>query len=482
LHAFIGVSCDIVTVNRNIVIMTSWLPHLAGDRPRYIAIADAIADALASGKLTNGDRLPPQRELAWRLGVTVGTVTRGYQEAERRGLLSGEVGRGSYLRDPAQRRVGLPSIAGEEPGVLNMQVAAPPRVQTSEDLDAALDELKATAGRLSLLEYGPSVGALAYRQMGSAWLNKCNVDVEPNRVVVTAGAHAALIACLSMITRPQDHLLAECLTYPTILPIARALGLQLNAVEMDQHGVIPASLEAALRHCEARVLYLVPTLHNPTTVTLSAERREEIAAIARRHDITVIEDDIFCLLAEEQLPTIFSFAPERTYYITSLSKTLAPGLRMGFVATPPGLAENLGLQQMIMGARIVGLAAEVARSWIAGGTADRHLRDIRTELALRRRISLDVLGKHNPSCTPGSIFLWLPLPDHWRGSEFVGAAQAQGLKVTPGSAFAVGRRVNDQAIRVCFGLVETRDALKDGLKRLEHLLGETPGQNFRALA
>src|SRR6185295_8952654 len=105
--------------------MTTWLPTLNPERPRYISIADSIAADLAAGKLTTGDRLPPQRELAWRLGVTVGTVTRAYQEAERRGLLVGEVGRGSYLRDPAGSRAVLPGLARGEPGILEMHIASP---------------------------------------------------------------------------------------------------------------------------------------------------------------------------------------------------------------------------------------------------------------------------------------------------------------------------------------------------------------------
>src|SRR5688572_29128932 len=135
--------------------MTIWMPTLAADRPRYLAIADAIAEDLAAGKLNIGERLPPQRELAWRLKVTVGTVTRAYQEAERRGLLSGEVGRGSYLRDPAQRQSNLPSIIAAEPGLLQMHIAAPPRVQSLKDIDAALQAIQRNAARRELLDYGP---------------------------------------------------------------------------------------------------------------------------------------------------------------------------------------------------------------------------------------------------------------------------------------------------------------------------------------
>jgi len=119
--------------------MTNWTPTLASDKPRYVAIADAIAADLTGGKLKAGDRLPPQRELAWKLGVTIGTVTRAYQEASKRGLLTGEVGRGSYLRDPRPNYAAAQSISsGVEPGLLDMQMSAPPRVAQSTDFEAAL--------------------------------------------------------------------------------------------------------------------------------------------------------------------------------------------------------------------------------------------------------------------------------------------------------------------------------------------------------
>jgi DNA-binding transcriptional MocR family regulator len=458
------------------------MPALAQDGPRYMAIADAIAADLASGVLKVGDRLPPQRELAWRLGVTLGTVTRAYQEAERRGLLSGEVGRGSYLRDPNRRGL-LPTILAAEPGVLQLHIAAPPRVHSVSDFDAALDGVKMNAARLELLDYGPSAGAPAYRQMGSVWLQKCGVKVPAENVVVTAGAHPALIACLSMLARRNSHVITEPLSYPTILPICRLLGIHLHAAEMDENGILPDSLEAAVKACGAQTVYLVPTIHNPTTITMSEDRRKAVAELAKTHDLAVVEDDIFRLLAAGPVPApIQSLAPERSYYITSLSKTLAPGLRVGFIAAPPQMAENLAVQQMITGARAAGVALEMARHWIGDGSADRILKDIRNELSMRRLIALNVLGHRKPLCAEGSMYLWLPIPEQWRPGDFARAAEARGVRITPGSAFAVGRRQNDHAVRVCFGLPESREALREGLERIERLLGEEPPENLRVLA
>ena len=391
--------------------MTTWIPTLATDRPRYRAIADAIAADLADGRLAAGERLPPQRELAWKLGVTVGTVTRAYQEAEKRGLLTGEVGRGSFLRDPGASLAAISNlIAGAEPGTLDMQMAAPPRVHVQADFDAALREIGRDPGFADLLDYSPAGGFPQHRQTGSRWLQRAGLDIPPERIVISAGAQACLASCLSTIAAHGDRMFIEPLTYPTMRPIARQLGLHLKALDADEGGIIPESLDKAARHGEARIVYLVPTLHNPTTVTLSKTRREALAEIARRHDLTIIEDDVFRYLADEAPPTIYSLAPERTYYIQSVSKTMAAGLRVGFMALPLGAGGEVIRQQMIVGGRPAGLTLEVARRWIEGGVADRVLAAIRKELAERRVIALDVLGGHQVRCEPGAMYIWLTLP------------------------------------------------------------------------
>ena len=465
-------------------MMTIWVPALASGRPRYVAIADAIAADLAAGKLNPGERLPPHRDLAWRLGVTVGTVTRAYQEAARRGLLVGEVGRGSFLRDSALRPAAPVIVPAADRGLLNMCVASPPRVPSHAEFDAALGEVAAAADRLSLLDYPPPGGTPDQQRMGAAWLGKCGLEVPPSQVVLAAGGHGALVACLAGVARPGDHVLVEPLTYPTIQPLARLFGLNLHALQMDDQGVIPASVEHACGHGNPRFLYLVPTLHNPLSVTLPEERRIAIVALARRHDLTIIEDDIFRLLAHNrQPPALFALAPERTFYISSLSKTVAPGLRCGFLATPAGMADAIARQQMVAGARTTSLAVEVARHWAASGKMDGVLREIRTELAARQAIVTETLAGAETRTAPGSLFFWLPVPGQWRPSEFAAAAEEQGIRITPGATFAIGRNHQaDQAVRVSIGAVRSREDLKEGLMRIRRLLGEHPGDGFRAMA
>lgn len=463
--------------------MTSWTPTLTPDKPRYVAIADAIAADLTLGKLKAGDRLPPQRELAWKLGVTIGTVTRAYQEASKRGLLSGEVGRGSYLRDPRPNYAAAQSISnGVEPGLLDMQMSAPPRVTSAADFEAGLSDITRDPGWADLLDYPSAQGFARHREAGAHWLRKSGIDIPADQVVLSAGAQASLISCLSAITTPGERFLIEPLTYPTMQPICRQFGLQMRALQNDSEGVTPDSLEHYAKRGEARIVYLVPTLQNPTTVTLSAERREAIADIARRYDLTIIEDDVFRLLADDAPPTLQSMAPERTYHITSLSKTTAPGLRMAFMAPPPGATEALNRQQMIIGGRPNALSAELARRWIETGVAERALAAIRQELGRRRDIALDHLNGLQVNCAPGSMFAWITLPPYWRPSDFTAAALAQGIKVTPGTAFAMDPSVQQNAIRACFGPAPSREVVREGFAKLRALIDKCPVEDCHTMA
>jgi DNA-binding transcriptional MocR family regulator len=463
--------------------MTIWLPELRRERPLYLEIAEAIRQDALSGTLKPGDRLPPQRDLAYRLGVTTGTVTRAYAEAEKMGLLSGEVGRGSFIQMPAPATAPFSAPRAAEGGLIDLSLATAPPVTQAAEIDRALEQVSRSAGRPDLLSYPPPEGYPLHRQMGVNWLARSGISVDEKRVVVTAGAQAAIIATLSSITQPGDRMFVESLNYPTIKGIARHLGVTLVPVEMDEGGLVPQSLDRAARAGEARLLYIVPALQSPTTASLDATRRQAIVEIARRTNMTIIEDDLFRLLDPRLQPeTLFSLAPERTYHLTSVSKTLAPGLRVGFLIGPEGREEQLQRQQTVTGGRSVGLAAEVIRHWIETDTASRILAAIVAENAARRKLALDALRSRDVLCNPGAPFLWMKLPDQWSPGDFTRSALERGVKVTPGTAFAIDRRSDDRAVRLCFSGAASLEELGRALRIVDGLLDEEPSAKLTPVA
>jgi DNA-binding transcriptional MocR family regulator len=469
-------------IKENLVTMTNWIPELPVDLPRYLAIAAAIKADLLRGVLKPGDRLPTHRDLAYRLGVTTGTVTRAYAEAQMLGILIGEVGRGSFLKHPSAQAVPF-APKPRDSQAIDLTQASPPAIHAAQDLDRAMAQIMASPGRLDLLDYTPPEGYPLHRAMGVKWLARSGIAVEESQVIVTSGAHAALISTLASLSQPGDHLFLEGLNYPTIKPIARHLGVTLLPLEMDDGGLVPEALERTARAGEARLLYIVPTLQNPTTSTLSLERRIAVVDIARRYGLTIIEDDIFRLLDPRlQPPTLYGMAPERTYHITSISKTLAPGLRVGFVTTPSGKTDTLMRHQTVASGRAVGLAAEVARHWIEGDAAGKILAAIIAENAARRAMALEIFRGRDFRCAPGAPFMWLKLPEQWRPGEFVRTAQDRGVKVSPGTAFAVDRRADDQGVRICFGGQIGRVDLRSAMAGINALLEEMPADRFHHVA
>jgi DNA-binding transcriptional MocR family regulator len=430
--------------------MTIWQPDLDRSKPLYLAIADAMMRDVESGVLQKGTRLPPQRDLAWKLGVTLGTVTRAYKEAETRGLLEGEVGRGSFVRSRASVS-GLSEPTAETANLMDLSHAIPPPVVKSEEMDAAMLSVMRDPRKLDLLDYAPPEGFHLHRRVAIEWLKRSNIEVVEKDVVISAGAHLGLITVLEAIGEANEGVLAERTNYALLRTTFKNAHLNPVAVDMDADGMLPEALDRAAAENKARIIYLVPTIQNPTTCTMSARRREDIVTIARKRDLTIIEDDIFRLLdSRVQPPTFYQLAPERTFHITSLSKTLAPGLRIGFVVSPQGQDRILRSHVRNMAARTVGITGEIARYWIESGMAQTILERSRSELESRRNLFMEIFKGCNFRCEPGSPYAWLQLPEHWNANRFTQSLATRKIKVTPESAFDLNGGGGNH-IRVCFG-------------------------------
>jgi len=461
--------------------MTNWLPDLSAfPGPRYQAIAAALAADVAAGRLKPGERLPTHRDLAWNLGVTVGTVSRAYAEAERRGLTSGEVGRGTYVRHAgaAERHIMMRDPAPGADAPINMNFAFPPPGEEARYFGATLAALSREPDVAALLDYQPHAGLLRHRAAGAAWLARSGVEVPPERVVVTGGAQHGIAVCLAAVTQPGDRVLCEALTYPGVQSIARLLGLRFEGVAFDDQGLKPEAVDAACRANEVKALYCVPTCQNPTTAIMPEARRREIAEVAKRHDIAIIEDDIFTLLFDAAPPPVQAFAPEHTYFLTSLSKSVAPGLRVGYATGPARAAERLASAVRATCWMATPLTAEIATRWVLDGSAERILKSRQRESAARRELALDILGKWQPACPPGSIYLWMTLPEPWRSADFALEAQRRGVAVTPAEVCAIGRQTMEYGVKVCLGPPRDRAELADGLQRLATLIESAPADRF----
>ncbi|AWB25945.1 PLP-dependent aminotransferase family protein [Methylobacterium currus] len=468
-------------------MMESWSPTIAGDAgPKYLAILRALAEDIRAGRLAPGMRLPPQRALAKRLGVDLTTVTRAFNEARRAGLIEAAAGRGSFVRGPApiapaaalaSAAVPAPARAPAPSESIDFSMNMPPQpvaARLVERLGSGLGHLAGSPGFLDRLHYQDSAGNLADRAAAAHWLGRRLGPLPVSRVLVAGGAQALLAATLAALLKRGDALCVPSLTYPGLRMAAERRGARLVPVACDADGLVPDAFRDLCEAERPRALYLVPTLDNPTTVTLPLARREAIAAIARTHGVTIIEDDAYGALLPDAPPPIAALAGEITWHIATLSKCVSPGLRIAYAAVPgTGEAVRLAAELRALSLMAPPLTAALASRWIVEGELDAIVAAIRQENGLRQAVAREVLWDLDVWAHPCGHHLWLRLPEPWRRGELGAHAWQLGLSVILSDAFAVGPA--PEAIRVSLGAAPDAETLRYGLSLLATLLTRPPG-------
>lgn len=455
--------------------MVAWTPSLA-DRPgpKYLRIADALAEDIYAGRLTVGDKVPPHRDLAWRIGVTVGTVSRAYAEAERRGLLVGEVGRGSFVRAGARSAATLdmPSIGG--PHTIEFAINRPPTAPAVKAFSDALIAQASNPNLAELMNYQSHTGLWDHRARGAAWLRQRGIEAKTDRVMVINGVEHGLAAAFMALADPGETVLVEELTWSGTRALASLMRLRLKPVAMDDDGMDPDAFEAACRSSGARLVYLNPHIHNPTSTVLADDRRQRIANIAMAHDMTIIEDDVYGFLMPEGPPPIATYAPDNTVYVTGASKVMAPTLRVGFACMPEDRVGRFSAAARAANWMAPPVLAQIVADWIEDGTAVKLAAAIRADVDKRQAIVRRCLPSATFRMAPGSFHFWLALPEPWRAQEFVDAGRSRNLSLAATDLFVPGRAETPHAVRVSATAPTDLADLEEGLGRLRSLLSDRP--------
>ncbi|MEN8375150.1 MAG: PLP-dependent aminotransferase family protein [Gemmatimonadota bacterium] len=457
--------------------MTIWLPEETerAESPAYMTIADAIERDVARGTLNPGDRLPTHRRLARALNVTVGTVSRGYAEAERRGLTIGEVGRGTFVRhQPVEGSLYTGAPQSELAGVIDLSLSLPSELESApegRELAATMRSIAEAPDVASLLAYTPDTASPRHRAVAADALRRLGVPALADRVTFTVGVQHGLTVIASAMLRPGDTVLCGELTYPGARALAQMFGLRLRPVSLDEEGIVPDALEAACRADIApAALYVVPNIQNPTGAVMSAGRREQIAEIADSYGVLVVEDDVHGFLLDDPPAPIASLIPERTVYATSLAKAVSSGLRTGILHAPEvdvprlraGVRSTLWMPPPLM--------VEITARWLEDGTAERLMAQRRVESRARQELAARELAGYRIQAHPDSLHLWLHLPEPWRSDELVGQARQRGVLVAGAEAFVVGRSEVPHAVRISLGRPRTREQLARGLSIIADIL------------
>ena len=467
---------------------TIWFPDLSDTTgPKYQTLSNAIRQAVQSGTLQKGDKLPPVREIAYQLSVTPGTVARAYSTLVDAGLLEAVVGRGTFVaQTKPQDNSSLTDSAIEVDAVehkkggdiyeVNMLSPHLPSCGQAKLIRRLMMEV-AQDPPSGMMHYPNGAGSLAARQAAADWLGRLPIGpLSPEDVILSNGGQSGILMIFQCLLRGRKPtILVEELAYPGFRRAAELLRADVIAVAMDEDGVRPDALEEAARSHGAQILCICPEVHNPTSGHMPEERRQEIAAVARRLDIEILEDD--CYRVEgRHAPTFRMIAPERSWFISSISKDLTPALRLGFVATPPGRAA--GLRRVVEGS-CFGIAtplADLCAKLLAHPDLPGITRAVRDETNRYVRAAVNILGRYDVRWREDTLFMWLPLPEGWRASALCQAAEAQGVKIRSAEDYQTRAAAACHAVRIAVNAGVSLKSYEAAIGRLSTLLDNPPEQ------
>lgn len=436
---------------------------------RYKQLVDRLAADIRAGRLRPGTRLPTHRDLAAREGLALVTATRVYAELQAMGLVSGETGRGTFVKESLPRGQGI-DLHAWSADTVDLSFNYPSSPGQADLLRAALRQLAAAGDLESLLRYQPHGGREHERATVARHLASRGLQASVETALLVSGAQHGLTTTAMALLEPGDVVAVDALTYPGFKLAAEANRLELAPIPAAGHGPDLDALAALCKRRRVRAVYAMPTLHNPLGWVISARRRRELVAIARRHGLILIEDAAYAFLADGPPPPLAALAPEATVYVSSLSKSVATGLRVGFVCAPREWVPKLERAIRATTWNTPATMTAIACGWMEDGTVARLEADKRRDATLRQGLAADVLGRLKRISHPASYFVWLPLAQEVRADAIAMALRRERISVSTAHPFAASAHV-PHAIRLALGSVDLA-TLKRSLETVARVVAD----------
>lgn len=436
---------------------------------RYKQVVDKLAAEIRGGSLLPGTRLPTHRQLAADEGLALVTASRVYAELESMGLVSGETGRGTFVKETALPRgqgVDQHAVAA---GMLDLSFNYPSLPGQAELLRGALRQLASAGDLEALLRYQPHGGRPHERSSVARHLASRGLTVPGDQVMLVDGAQHGLATTVMALLQPGDVVAVDALTYPGFKLLGEAHRLELVAVPAGPEGSDPDALEALCKRRRVKAVYAMPTIHNPLGWVMGASRRRELVAVARRHGLLIIEDAAYAFLVENAPPPLATLAPEATVYVSGFSKSVATGLRVGCVAAPPKWVGKIERAIRATTWNTPGVMTAITCGWLDDGTVDRLEAGKRHDARARQQLAAEVLGSLRRVSHPASYFVWLPLAEEVRADQVAAALMRERISVSTAEPFATSAQI-PHAIRLALGSVDF-DTLRNALEKVALVIG-----------
>lgn len=449
-----------------------WKPDFIDtDKVLYIAIADAIEADILKGILKINEKMPTQRLIAKVIGVNLTTITRAYKEAERRGLISGIVGKGTFVS--AKQKIVTIHEINDENDIIELGGVSTIKDDIN-DLTPIMKEMAKVDYLDILTDYVPSQGLLRHRETAAKWIKQYGVDAKPENIVICAGAMHAINCTLMALFEGGDRIAVDQFTFTGFKNSASFNNIKLEAVLMDEEGMIPESLENLCKKFPIKGIYLMPNMQNPTATVMSDERKQAIAELILKYDLILIEDDIYNFTSFRNRTSISTLVPDNSIFICGISKAFFPGLRISFAFVPEKYLYKIIQAVANTICMAPPICAELVIKLIETEKAFEIIEKKKKIISQRMELAKKMFSNFKFNATENSMFLWLYLPEGWSSTEFENIALANKVRVIGSHKFCVGNGSSINAVRISLAPVKNEERLTKGFNILVRLLNQNP--------
>ena len=449
----------------------SWAPDFSQRTgPLYKVIAEKLEEDIHNGLLTPGTKLPPQRELADFLDINVSTIARAFKKKKKKGIICSTIGNGTFIASDAAAN---PFLLPEDDslGIIEMGPVFPTK-NVNEIIVKYLKKMTMEPDFSELFQYGQSNGTAWQKKSAAKLMEKAGYNVQPQQLLLANGAQNAITATLAGLFQSGDRIGTDEFTYPGIKTAANMLGIRLIPIQQKNGEMSAEGILYACKNENIKGLYIISDMHNPTTHTLSETSRKQIAQLAQKEKLLIIEDAIHSLLLEKPFAPIACYAPEQVIYISSLSKVVSPGLRLAFIAVPETYKQKITEALYNLNISVPPMMAELVCRMITSGDMDKILEMHRSENKKRNAIADTYISSHELLGKPEGIMRWLILPEGMTGEEFAAKAYQKGVRVYGAERFAVGNTKHVNAVRIAVAAPDNHRQLAKGMEIIRSILDE----------
>lgn len=448
----------------------SWKPQIrkGGDIPLYIEVAQALEMDVRNGQLNPNDKLPPQRELADYLDVNLSTIARAFKLCTAKGLISGEVGRGTYISSDVLSKFPMLDQCGLEHCV-NLGASHPLYNQNKYVVQVLKQIIKKT-NVTNLLEYTETSGRFGHKLSGQNWLFQFGLKVPVENILISSGLQNSLAIILTSLFRFGDKIVTNSVIYPGIKNIANSLGIQLIPIPYSGQRMNIDYLVQLCKNENIKGIYIIPDHHNPTTHFMSERERWDLSTVIKQYGLICIEDATYSFLSDKKYPAVASMVPEQCIYISTVSNSLSAGLRVAFLSMPSSYSEQIKKGNSDINVMAAPLEVEITSQLIETGVAQKIIQEKRIELQRRNKLVDKYLSDFPIKGEANSQFRWLRLPPKWTGKQFEAVAKENGVQVFCCERFIVGSAIVEPAVRLAISTPHNREDLEKGLKIIKNIL------------